>query len=74
MMEPELLRILKEALDKQQRKETIERALGRVLRNYGKDFSTYVQMTGEIRELARSSKVDVEKAARMLVSEGEKQA
>ena len=73
-MEPELLEILKGALDKQRKKESFESALGRVLRNSCKDFSVYVQMIGEVRELAESRNVDVEKAARIILSESEKQA
>ncbi|HJX05037.1 MAG TPA: hypothetical protein VJ489_04390 [Thermoplasmata archaeon] len=73
-MEPELLEILKDALKLQQRKESFESALGRAVRDRGRDFPVYVQMISELRELAHSMNQDVESAVRALLSEGEKQA
>lgn len=73
-MEPELLEVLKDALKIQRRKESFESALGRAVRNRGRDFSVYVQMISELREFASSRNKDIEGAARALVSEREKQA
>ena len=73
-MEPESLGILRDALRTQRRKESIESALGRAVRNHGRDFSTYVQIASEIREFAHSKGKDLEAAARAMVSEGENQA
>ena len=71
-MEPELLEILKVALKTLRKKESFETALGRAVRNHGMDFSVYVRMISELRELAHSSSKDIEGAARSILSEGEK--
>jgi hypothetical protein len=70
-MDSSQLEILREALEIQQRKETFERALGRAVRRHDLDFSVYVQMVAEIRDLALSNSVQLETAARRLLSVGE---
>ena len=70
-MDSSQLEILREALEIQQRKETFERALGRAVRRHDVDFSVYVQMVAEIRDLALSNSVPLETAARRLLSVGE---
>lgn len=74
MMEPELLAILKEAQKTRRSKESFESALGRAVRDRGKDFSVYVQMMGEIRELALHRKQDVDDVVRSLISGSEDQS
>jgi len=44
------LKLLKEALDVKLRKEEVEHALGRVLRNRGLDFERYVLITRRLTE------------------------
>jgi len=70
-MDSSQLEILREALEIQQRKETFERALGRAVRRHDVDFSVYVQMVAEIRDLALSNSVPLETAARRLLGVGE---
>jgi hypothetical protein len=65
------LEILREALEIQQRKETFERALGRVVRRHDLDFSVYVQMVAAVRDVALSNSVPLETAARRLLGIGE---
>lgn len=48
-LSPEDLELLKGALEAKLRKEEIEHALGRVLRNRGLDFERYVSITSEVR-------------------------
>jgi len=67
-MDPPQLAILREALEIQQRKETFERALGRAVRRHDLEFSVYVRMVSEIRDLAVSNRVPLETAARSLLS------
>lgn len=70
-MDSSQLVILREALEIQQRKETFERALGRAIRRHDVDFSVYVQMVAEVRDLALSNSVPLETAARRLLGVGE---
>jgi hypothetical protein len=70
-MDSSQLDILREALEIQQRKETFERALGRAIRRHDVDFSVYVQMVAEVRDLALSNSVPLETAARRLLGVGE---
>ncbi|MBU0684796.1 MAG: hypothetical protein ABIE25_04950 [Thermoplasmatota archaeon] len=70
-MDSSQLDILREALEIQQRKETFEQALGRAVRRHDLDFSVYVQMVAEIRDLALSNSVPLETAARRLLAVGE---
>jgi len=70
-MDSSQLDILREALELQQRKETFERALGRAIRRHDVDFSVYVQMVAEVRDMALSNSVPLETAARRLLGVGE---
>jgi hypothetical protein len=70
-MDSSQLDILREALEIQQRKETFERALGRAIRRHDVDFSVYVQMVAEVRDMALSNSVPLETAARRLLGVGE---
>jgi hypothetical protein len=70
-MDPSRLDILREALEIQRRKEPFERALGRAVRRHDLDFSIYVQMVAEIRDLALSNRVPLETAARKLLGESQ---
>jgi uncharacterized protein with ATP-grasp and redox domains len=71
-MEPALLDILREALATKQRKETLERAIGKVVRRNNLDFGVYIKITSELRELSKKGQVDPEDIAKSLVSENKK--
>jgi hypothetical protein len=71
-MEPALLAVLKEALAKQQRKETLERAVGRAVRGDNLDFEIYLKIMSELRGLSKKEHKDPEVIARALVSEHQK--
>ena len=70
-MEPELLDVLREAVQTRQRKEELERAIGRALRRREMDFDVYVKITSELRELAKADKSSVEDAATKLLAKKE---
>jgi uncharacterized protein with ATP-grasp and redox domains len=71
-MEPALLDILREALATKQRKETLERAIGKAVRRNNLDFGVYIKITSELRELSKNGEVDPEDIAKSLVSENKK--
>jgi hypothetical protein len=67
-MDDEGLRIIREALDTQLRGEDLDRAVGRTVRRRNQDFKKYVEVIGELREMARADSVSVEEVARRLLS------
>ncbi|MDW5561598.1 MAG: hypothetical protein SA339_00100 [Methanomassiliicoccus sp.] len=64
---PEDLSLLREALEIKLRKEEVEHALGRLLRNKGLDFERYVLITSEVRG-SRHKDESTEACARRLIS------
>jgi hypothetical protein len=68
-MEPELLDVLSEAVKTRQRKEELERAIGRTLRRHGLDFKFYVQIMSELRGVAGGDKISLDEAAAKLLAE-----
>lgn len=66
-MGPEHLEILREALETRQRKEELERAVGRAVRRRNLDFKTYVELLSELREIARKDKASLDDVARKLL-------
>ncbi|OGS42144.1 MAG: hypothetical protein A3K67_01105 [Euryarchaeota archaeon RBG_16_62_10] len=68
-MDPGRKDILREALDTRRRKEALEQALGRSVRKREANFSTYIGIMSELREIARSEKSSVEDAARKVLGE-----
>ncbi len=70
-MEPELLGVLREAVKIKQRKEELDRAIGRALRRRQMDFDVYVKIMSELRELAKDEKISVDDAATKLLGEKE---
>lgn len=68
-MDSELVDILKEALETRQRKEELDRAVGRAVRRRNLDFKVYVQIMSEVRDLSNSEKMDRVDAARKLVGQ-----
>ena len=67
-MDDEGLSIVREALDTQLREEEFSRAVGRTVRRRNLDFKRYLEVIGEVRELAQSQSVSLEDAARKIVS------
>jgi hypothetical protein len=68
-MDKERLELLKEAQRIRQRKEELERAIGRAVRKSGRDFQYYVSMVSELRELAGSKGVSTDQVAETLLKE-----
>ena len=71
-MEPALLGILKEALANRQRKETLERAIGKAVRRNNLDFGVYIKIISELREMANKEQTPLEDIAKNIVSEDKK--
>ena len=65
-MEDTIEAILVEAARTKQRKESVERAVGRAARRMGKDFSMYIAAMSKLRELASSTKTTVDEALEKL--------
>lgn len=73
-MEKERLDALREAVESRRRKEPLEEAVGRVARKRGLDFSAYVNIMSEVRELAREEGKTVDEAAKMVLGKGREDA
>jgi len=67
-MDDEGLSILKEALDTQLKNEDFDRAVGRTVRRRKLDFKKYIEVMGEVRELAKVQSIGIEDAARSILS------
>ena len=61
------LEVLREARKIRQRKEELERAIGRAVRKSGRDFQYYVDTISELRELAASKGVSIDQVAEKLL-------
>ncbi len=70
-MSPEDLEALEEAISRQSKEETFEKALGRALRRRERSFEDYVKLIGEVRELARKRKIALRDAAKEIVKGSE---
>jgi hypothetical protein len=66
-LSPEDIALLKEALEIKLRKEEIEHALGRLLRNKGLEFERYILITSEVRT-SRLKDESTEECARRLTA------
>jgi hypothetical protein len=69
-MDREALEVLREAARIRTRKEPLERAVGRAVRNRGKDYAYYISLMSELREAASTDKVSIDDELRLLVDEG----
>ncbi len=67
------IEVLREAARIRQRKEPLERAVGRAVRNKGKDYSYYIALVSELRNAASMDDVSVDEEFRVLVEGGENQ-
>ena len=63
------LEVLREAQRIRQRKEELERAIGRAVRRSGHDFQYYLATISELRELAASRGVSIDQVAESLLKE-----
>jgi len=70
-MEQAHLDILREAVERRLKKEAIERAVGKAIRNRGMEFSVYIRLMSEIREFAREHRLSEIDAARQLLRQGD---
>ncbi len=70
-MEPALLEVLRDAVRTRQRKEDLDRSVGRAVRRRELDFQTYVEIMSELREIAKEDKVSIEAVAKRLLAEDE---
>lgn len=70
-MEKRIEDVLIEASRTRQRKEPVERAVGRAVRRRGMDYGAYIAAMSELRDLAASLNVDIDEALRSL-QKGEK--
>jgi hypothetical protein len=68
-MDPEAVSIVQEAVRIRLRNETIERAIGRAVRKRGLDFSRYVQVMSDLRDLAKERKATSDEVAEGLAEE-----
>ena len=71
-MEPTLLDVLSEAVKTRQRKEELERSVGRALRRRDMDFKVYVLIMSELRDVAARESISMDEAAKRLLSQDEK--
>jgi hypothetical protein len=71
-MDPEDVDILREAVQTRQRKEELERAVGRTVRRRNLDFQKYVRVIADLRDLAAGKKISLEEAVTYLLSEEKK--
>jgi len=57
-----------------QRKETLERAIGKAVRRNNLDFGVYIKITSELRGLSEKGKASPEDIAESLVLENKKRS
>ncbi len=55
-----------------QRKETLERAIGKAVRRNNLDFAVYIKIMSELRELSKEEQADPEDVAKRIVLESKK--
>lgn len=68
-MDEERLEALREAVETRRKRESLEEAVGRVARKRGLDFSAYVSIMSEVRELARGRNQTLDEAAKTVLRE-----
>ncbi len=66
MNDREKAEIIWEALRDLHSNETLERAIGRYVRNHKKDYEEYIKLISEIRQLSQKKKLTLLKAAERL--------
>ncbi len=68
-MDDESVSIVQEALRTRLRNETVERAIGRTVRRRGLDFSRYIQVMSDLRDIAKERGKPVDEVAEALAKE-----
>ena len=63
------IEILRDAHGTRQRKESVERAVGRTVRRRGLGFDAYIRLMSELREFASSRRVNLDAALAALAEE-----
>jgi hypothetical protein len=66
MNDREKAMLIREALKDLHSNETLERALGRYVRNHKGDYGDYVDLMSKIREISKRKKLSLLKAAERL--------
>lgn len=61
---------MKEAVQTRQRKEELERAIGRAVRRHNLEFKVYIDIVDKLREIAYEKGMTLESAARTFLEEG----
>ncbi|MDH3364556.1 MAG: hypothetical protein OEM29_00905 [Thermoplasmata archaeon] len=70
-MNQSIKEVLIEAARTRQRKEPIERAVGRAVRRRGMDYQFYITAMSNLREMASSKKIKIEDALKTLEEDEE---
>ncbi|HUV61221.1 MAG TPA: hypothetical protein VMW71_03525 [Thermoplasmata archaeon] len=65
-MDQAIKEVLIEAARTRQRKEPVERAVGRAVRRRGMDYQSYIAAISELRDLAASEEIEVDEALKKL--------
>jgi len=65
-MDQAIKEVLIEAARTRQRKEPVERAVGRAVRRRGMDYQSYIAAMSDLRDLATSEKIEVDEALKKL--------
>jgi len=68
-MDDESVSIVQEAVRTRLRNETVERAIGRTVRRRDLDFSRYIQVMSDLRDIAKERGKPVDEVAEALAKE-----
>ncbi len=58
--------ILRQTLKEIRKRETFEKALGRIIRKNGGTYEDYIQIVSDVRERAHKKRIDLLEAAKQL--------
>lgn len=73
-MDQESIDILREAVQTRQRKEELERSIGRAVRRNNLAFKIYIQIIDDLRAIARKKDISIESAAIEFLAEDKDKA
>jgi hypothetical protein len=68
-MEPALLEVLRDAVQRRRRDETLEKAVGRAVRNRNLDFAVYIKIMSEVRQFAEAHGLEPDDAVPEMLDE-----
>ena len=60
--------VIKDALERRRKNETLERAIGKAVRRSGGKYEDYIEIMSRIRELGKAEGLTLEEAAREVAS------